>query len=57
MKGKAGKLWELEKKQMNLIMDTNCEASSRGTKRQLFITSFVKKLPKVELTPPDPALA
>ena len=55
MKRKAGKLWELEKKQMNLIMDTKCEARSRGTKRQLFITSFVKKLPKVELTPFAPA--
>ena len=37
---------ELEKKEMNMIVDTNCEARSRGTKRQLFITSFAKKLPK-----------
>ena len=44
MKGKAGKLWKLEKKQMNLIMGTNCEARSRGTKRQqLFITSSIQK--------------
>ena len=46
MKRKAGKLWEFEKKQMNMIMDTNCEARSRRTKGQLFITSFTKKLPK-----------